>query len=113
MVAEMPARTLKTLLFVPLTMFTATAALAGSYTLDTPIQTIAARPEGAAVLNRDIPGLLTNSSYDVFKALSLKQVRALSGGRLTKETLAQTEMDLKALDAGAKTQTIAVRSAAN
>jgi hypothetical protein len=73
------------------------AAPAPGYDLDTPIQAIVADPAGAAVLNRDIPGLLSNAAYSSFKAMSLKQVGALSGGRLTHETLSRTESDLKAL----------------
>ena len=64
--------------------------------LDTPIETLAARPQAAAILNKDIPGLLTNSNYGVFKVLTLKQISALSGGRLTRQMLEQTESDLKA-----------------
>jgi hypothetical protein len=89
---------------LPLVVLTAGAALAaqapgGRYGLDTPIQTIAADPEGAAVLNQDIPGLLSNASYDSFKVLSLRQIGALSGGRLTHNTLTRTQTDLRMLRA--------------
>ena len=98
----MPAKIpLKSVL--PLIFLAAGGALAarapGGYGLDTPIQTIAANPDGAAVLNQDIPGLLSNASYDSFKVLSLRQIGALSGGRLTHATLARTETDLQALRA--------------
>ena len=68
-----------------------------SYTLDTPIEQIAAAPEGAAILHKDIPGLLENSSYPMFKSMSLKLVASLSGGRLDAQTLAQTQADLARL----------------
>jgi hypothetical protein len=69
----------------------------GSYTLDTPIEQIAAMPAGDAILRKDIPGLLENSSYPMFKAMSLKLVARLSGGRLTADTLAETQADLAKL----------------
>jgi hypothetical protein len=72
---------------------------AWAYDLDTPIQALAAQPAAAAVINRDIPGLLTNENYGVFKVMSLKQVGVLSGGKLDRQTLAQTESDLRALSA--------------
>jgi hypothetical protein len=83
--------------------FLLTANAACAYDLDTPIQTLAAQPRAAAVLNRDIPGLLTNENYGVFKVMSLKQVGVLSGGKLDKHTLAQTESDLRALPANRDT----------
>jgi hypothetical protein len=58
---------------------------------------IAADPNGAAVLNKDIPGLLTNSNYTMFKSMSLKSLASMSGGRLSEVTLAQTKADLAAL----------------
>jgi hypothetical protein len=72
-----------------------------AYTLDTSIEDIAASPRGAAVLNRDIPGLLQNASYPMFKAMSLRLVGRLSGGRLTDDMLARTQSDLAALPAPA------------
>ena len=69
----------------------------GAYTLDTPIEQIAAAPGGDVILNKDIPGLLQNSSYPMFKAMSLKLVARLSGGRLDAETLAETQADLAKL----------------
>lgn len=72
-----------------------------AYTLDTAIEDIAASPRGAAVLNRDIPGLLQNASYPMFKAMSLRLVGRLSGGRLTGDMLTRTESDLAALPAPA------------
>jgi hypothetical protein len=84
---------------LPAFLLAATAAWAGSYDLNTPIQTLAAQPAAAAVINKDIPGLLTNENYGVFKVMSLKQVGVLSGGKLDKQTLAQTESDLRALSA--------------
>src|SRR5665213_3506793 len=68
-----------------------------AYTLDTPVEIIAADPAGTAVLNKDIPGLLTDPSYGVIKSMTLKSIARLSGGDLTQQMLAQAEADLKAL----------------
>lgn len=67
------------------------------YSLDTPIKTIAADPQAAAVINKDIPGLLSNPNYELFKGMNLKVLASFSGGRLSKETLARTQADLAAL----------------
>ena len=74
-----------------------TNAPTSGYTLGTPIETIAADPAGAAVINKDIPGLLTDSHYDIFKSMNLKLIASLSGGQMTDQTLAQTEADLASL----------------
>ena len=68
-----------------------------AYTLDTPVEIIAADPARTAVLNKDIPGLLTDPSYGVIKSMTLKSIARLSGGDLTQQMLAQAEADLKAL----------------
>ena len=65
--------------------------------LDTPIERIAADPAGKAVLDKDVPGLLTNPNYPMIKGMNLKTVAALSSGRLDDQTLAQTKADLAAL----------------
>jgi hypothetical protein len=67
------------------------------FTRETPIEKIAADPGGAAVLNKDIPGLLTDKSYDFFKSMNLKQIQRLSSGDLTDDAVRQAEADLKAL----------------
>jgi hypothetical protein len=67
------------------------------FTRETPIEKIAADPGGAAVLNKDIPGLLTDKSYDFFKSMNLKQIQRLSDGDLSDDMVRQAEADLKAL----------------
>lgn len=67
------------------------------YTLETPIEIIAADPRGAAVLNRDIPGLLANGNYGIFKGMGLRSLASLASGRLSDQVLARTEADLAAL----------------
>lgn len=70
---------------------------ATGYTLETPIERIAADPAGRAVLNKDIPGLLGNSRYEMFKGMNLKTLASLSSGKLDEQTMAQTKADLAAL----------------
>ena len=75
----------------------ASVRAAPAFTLETPIERIAADPRGRAVLNKNIPGLLTNPSYPMFKSMNLKLLASLSGGKLDKQTLADTSADLAAL----------------
>ena len=67
------------------------------YTLETPIEVIAANPRAEAVLNKHIPKLLSNPNYDLFKGMSLKTLAMLSRGQLTDEKLALVKADLGAL----------------
>ena len=85
----------------------ATAAVAPSATaaspslglnLDTPIGEIAAAPAGKAVLDTQLPGLLTHPAYETFKAFSLKALQPYSNGLITDERLAAVEAGLKALN---------------
>ena len=69
----------------------------GGYTRDTPVEKIAADPAAAAVLNKDLPGLLTDSNYSLFKTMSLKQLQAASGGDLSEADVDKAVADLQAL----------------
>ena len=74
------------------------AAAAASLNLDTPIAEIAAAPAGKAVLDKELPGLLTHPAYDTFKAFSLKALQPYSNGLITDERLAAVEAELKAIN---------------
>ena len=67
------------------------------YTLRTPVEIIAADPAAAAVLNRDLPGLLTDPSYPIFKTMSLKQMQEASGGDLSVVDVNKALADLQTL----------------
>jgi hypothetical protein len=67
------------------------------YTEDTPVEKIASDPAAAAVLDADIPGLLKDSRYPMFKSMSLKQMQQASGGDLSHETVNKAVADLQAL----------------
>jgi hypothetical protein len=70
---------------------------AAVYSRNTPIETLAADPAAVAVLNKDLPGLLTDSQYPMFKRMSLKAVQEASGGDLSAEDVSKTVADLQAL----------------
>ena len=75
----------------------ATSSSTPIYSLQTPVETIAADPAAAAVLNRDIPGLLTDPSYATFKTMSLKQLQEASGGDLSVVDVNKALADLQTL----------------
>ncbi|WP_298213866.1 hypothetical protein [Acidocella sp.] len=66
----------------------------------TPINKIAANPGGKAVLDRDVPGVMSNPHYDLFSSMSLSQLATLSGGRLNQAKLKQVDQDLAELSPG-------------
>ena len=73
------------------------SASAAKFTLDTPVETIAADPAGKAVLNADIPGLLVHPMYESFKSMGLLDLQGMSEGKLTDAMLAKTKTDLAAI----------------
>ena len=72
-------------------------ALPASYNQDTPLETLAADPAAVAVLNKDLPGLLTDAQFPIFKRMSLKSLQEASGGDLSKDEVNKTVADLQAL----------------
>jgi hypothetical protein len=70
-----------------------------TFSLDTPVEHIAADPRGKMILDRDLPGLLTDRSYVLFEDMSLSQIAAVSGGQLTKADLDLVQADLSQLSA--------------
>jgi len=75
----------------------AAPAAAAKFTLDTPIQEIVADAQGKAAIDKNLPGLIGLPQYDMFKGLSLNQLKAYSDGKLTDEILAKTAADLAAI----------------
>jgi hypothetical protein len=73
------------------------AAATGKLTLDTPVDAIVARPEGKAVLEANLPGITTHEHYEMFKAMSLRQIAAMAPDKLTPEALAKVETGLAAI----------------
>ena len=70
------------------------SAPAARFTLSTPIEQIVADPAAKAALETAIPGLSAHPAYDMFKALSLKDLAPLSEGQITPELLAKAEAAL-------------------
>jgi hypothetical protein len=68
-----------------------------NYDLNTPIQTLALNPATAAIVNANIPGLLEDDNYSMFKSMSLKTVASLSNGRISGETLQTIAGQLKSV----------------
>ena len=79
------------------TTTTTTVAATPKFTLDTPIETIAADPAGKAVLDTDLANITSHPMYDQFKQMSLAQVQPMSQGQLTDAALAKVKTDLAAL----------------
>ena len=75
----------------------AAVAVPISYTENTPVEKIAADPDAAAVVKKDLPGLLEDANYSIFKTLSLKQRQAASGGELSRNDVDKCVADLQAL----------------
>jgi hypothetical protein len=67
------------------------------FTLDTPIETIAADPAGKAVLDADFPGMTTHPAYEQFKGMSLAAVQPMSQGAISDAAMAKAKADLAAL----------------
>ncbi len=67
------------------------------FTLDTPVDRIAADPQGKAVLYRDIPGVMNDRRYPLFDDMSLSEIAAMSHGRLTQSQLDLVKSDLTQL----------------
>ena len=75
----------------------APAATAAKFNLDTPIQEIVADPKAKAAFDAALPGVSTHESYEMFKGMSLNQLKAYAADKLTPEVLAKVEKDLAAV----------------
>lgn len=75
----------------------APAAAAAKFNLDTPIQDIVANPAAKAALDGVLPDVSTHESYEMFKTMSLNQLKAYAADKLTPEVLAKTEAALAAV----------------
>jgi hypothetical protein len=73
------------------------AARSPTFSLNTPVDVIAADQGGKAVLDRDVPGLMASRSYILFDDMSLSQIATVSGGQLTKTKLDLIQADLSRL----------------
>jgi hypothetical protein len=69
-------------------------AAAGPLSIDMPIGSIAEKPYGRAVLEKDLPGLCERPEFVMFKGMSLKALAGMSGGRISTAKLNQLQADL-------------------
>jgi hypothetical protein len=67
------------------------------FTLDTPLDVIAADTRGKAVLMQDVPGVMTNPKYGMFDDMSLSQLALVANGRIPQKQLDQVQADLDKL----------------
>ncbi len=81
----------------PQAVASAPPPMSGGLSLDTPIEQICARPDGKAVVDRDLPGLTRHPEFPVFKSMSLKTLAAMSNGKLPPAKLTQVGDDLAKL----------------
>ncbi len=70
------------------------------FSVQTPIEKIAADQRGRAVLDRDVPGVMSNPHYVLFSSMSLSQLASLSHGKLSKSKLNKVNADLADLSPG-------------
>lgn len=82
---------------LPPDMPASSAPAAPGFSVDTPIEMLASSPAAANVIRQQLPGLLEDSSYSLFKSMPLKSVAALSGGRISADRLQQIDTQLKAI----------------
>ena len=75
----------------------AVPAAPARFSLATPIEQIVADPVAKVALESAIPGIAAHPSYDMFKAMSLKDLAPFSEGALTPELLAKAEAALAAV----------------
>jgi putative polyketide hydroxylase len=71
------------------------------FTLDVPIERIAADPAGKSVLESLLPQVLGHPNYKSFKGMSLRGLQPLSQGLITDEALAKADAELATVLRGA------------
>ncbi len=70
-----------------------------AFSVNMPLDVLAAAPAANAILYRDIPGVMTNPKYPLFSDMSLAQIAIVSAGKLPKETLDKVQADFDKLAA--------------
>jgi hypothetical protein len=80
---------------------TAQVAELRGLSIDMPISSIAAKPAGRAVLDKDLPGLCERPEFGMFKGMSLKALAGMSNGKINRTKLNQVQADLIRIDVAA------------
>ncbi len=63
-------------------------------TVETPIQSIASSPQGRAVLEKNLPGMLERPEYMMFRSMSLSKLASMSHGRISRAKLDRIQLQL-------------------
>lgn len=72
-------------------------AAAAKFTVDMPIEAIAADPKAKAVLDAVFPGMTTHAMYEQFKGMTLKQLQPMASDQITDAGIAKLTTELAAL----------------
>ncbi len=75
----------------------AAPAAAAKFTVDMPIEAIAADPKAKAVLDAVFPGMTTHAMYEQFKGMSLKALQPMASDQITDAGIAKLSAELAAL----------------
>lgn len=82
-------------LALSLTFAAVTGAAAATLSIETnSVAELVADEKAKAVLEKHIPGISTHEAYDMFKDMTLVQLKPLSEGLITDETLAAIKSEL-------------------
>ncbi|WP_353230621.1 hypothetical protein [Novosphingobium sp.] len=73
-------------------------ATAAKFTLDTPIEALVADSRSRAVIEADLPELISHPQFDMFKSMSLTALTAFAPDKLTPERLDKVKADLAKLN---------------
>jgi hypothetical protein len=69
----------------------------GKLGIDTPINELMADARTRKIMDRHLPGVKDNPHYAMIEGMSLRELAPMSQGKLTPETLAKIEAELKAV----------------
>ena len=92
-VAALLTMTVPTLAQVP----PSAPAAAAKFTVDMPIEAIAADPKAKAALDAVFPGMTTHAMYEQFKGMSLKALQPMASDKITDEGIAKLAAELAAI----------------
>jgi hypothetical protein len=75
------------------------APIAAGLGIDAPIRELLASPAAVAVLNKDMPGMLSDPRLDMVKSMSLRQVSQYPEANISADKLKLLQADLAAANA--------------
>ena len=70
---------------------------AAKFTVDMPIEIIAADPKAKAALDAVFPGMTTHAMYEQFKGMSLKALQPMASDKITDDGIAKLAAELAAI----------------